>query len=192
MGVIYCYTNKVNGKCYIGQTVNEGVRKTQHLRQAMNADSQFAFHKAIRKYGWDGFEYNVLEVTDNLDEREIYWIKQFNSYKDGYNMTLGGNAPMKGRKHSKEWKEAMSERNSGSNNPFFGKKQTEEVRAKMSANNTRTLAVNQYTKDNVFVASYRSLEEAAKAVNGDPTNISRVCKKHPKYKTSYGFIWEYK
>ena len=192
MGVIYCYTNKVNGKTYIGQTTNEGVRKTQHLRRAVNSNSQYTFHKAIRKYGWDNFEYNVLEVTDDLDEREIYWIKQFDSYNRGYNMTLGGKSPMRGRKHSNEWKESMSERNKGNNNPFFGKKQSDEARDKMSMNNTRTIAVNQYTKDNVFVATFRSLEEAGKAVNGDPTNISRVCKKHPKYKSAYGFVWEYK
>jgi hypothetical protein len=49
-------------------------------------------YKDFKKYGIDNFSFGVLEecTLDKLDEREIYWIKYYNSYNDGYNLTLGG------------------------------------------------------------------------------------------------------
>jgi len=50
------------------------------------------FYRAIRKYGENNFYIELLETTtiDNLNEREKYWISYYNSYKNGYNSTLGG------------------------------------------------------------------------------------------------------
>lgn len=88
MGVIYKWTNKVNGKSYIGQTINEEGRKKDHI----NGRYKCYFHDAIKKYGLENFDYEVLEQIEEskLSEREIYWIKYFDTYNNGYNLTEGG------------------------------------------------------------------------------------------------------
>lgn len=88
MGIIYCYTNTVTGKKYIGQTLYPNRRKACHKHNAKKG-LKFYFYKSIRKYGFDKFEYTVLEETDNLSERETYYIKKFNTlWPNGYNQQL--------------------------------------------------------------------------------------------------------
>ena len=88
LGVIYKATCMISGKSYIGQTNNFEKRKAQHLRSKDN----YPFHCAIRKYGEDNFIWEILEECEisNLNEREIYWIDQYDTYNNGYNCTLGG------------------------------------------------------------------------------------------------------
>jgi group I intron endonuclease len=90
---IYCWTNKINGKKYIGQSVDIYGRKKAHIYSAGKYGTLFS--KALYKYGFNNFDFEVLENTteDKLDEREIYYIKEKNSYYldgHGYNMTRGG------------------------------------------------------------------------------------------------------
>ena len=95
MGKIYKVTNNINKKIYIGQTIqDENIRWNHHIREALNG-SNTKFHRALRKYGKDGFIWEVIEEVDNdkLNEREIYWISYYNSYKQGYNSTTGGDLP---------------------------------------------------------------------------------------------------
>lgn len=93
-GLIYKYTNKLNQKNYIGQTTSTLQRRDyKHLSQ-INDDTYF--HRALKKYGRDNFTLVILEndiPEEKLDEREIFWIEQFDSYymhNKGYNMTKGG------------------------------------------------------------------------------------------------------
>ena len=89
LGVIYKITNLLSGKSYIGQTVNFEQRKKDHLK----AKDNYSIHKALRKYGKENFSWELLEenVPQNLlNEREIYWIKYYNTYFNGYNETKGG------------------------------------------------------------------------------------------------------
>lgn len=44
----------------------------------------------MRKYGIEHFHIELIEETDNPEEREVYWIEQKRSFKNGYNATLGG------------------------------------------------------------------------------------------------------
>lgn len=48
---------------------------------------------AIREYGKENFILSILEKCENLSEREIFYIKKYNTFFDGYNMTFGGNKP---------------------------------------------------------------------------------------------------
>lgn len=89
LGVIYKITNMVNGKAYIGQTVDFQRRKRNHL----NATTKYSIHKAFDKYGIENFEWSIIEDNipkDKLDEREIYWIDYYDTYNNGYNETRGG------------------------------------------------------------------------------------------------------
>ena len=61
MGCIYLVANKVNGKLYVGKTTQtRNARKKAHEKLAMNGNG-FVFHKALRKYGLDNFEWNISE-----------------------------------------------------------------------------------------------------------------------------------
>ncbi len=86
MGIIYCWTNKVTGKKYIGQTIRPEQRMANHKHSALVLGSDFYFHRSLRKRGVEGFDYEVLEETDNLSERETFWIKYHNTvWPNGYN-----------------------------------------------------------------------------------------------------------
>jgi group I intron endonuclease len=88
-GTIYCYTNKITGKKYIGQTIRPEQRKASHLHEAIRHKNDYYFHRSIRKHGWENFEYEVLEenVDSNLlSDRETYYIKTFGTlWPNGYN-----------------------------------------------------------------------------------------------------------
>lgn len=94
MGFIYKITNKVNNKCYIGQTIKTVKKRFQQHCNNYNKSyfSQIALYQAIKKYGLDNFICEQLEEVENeqLNEREKYWIKFYDSYYNGYNSTLGG------------------------------------------------------------------------------------------------------
>ena len=93
-GFIYKITNTINGKSYIGQTIqNVKERFYQHCAtKCSKAVSNMAIHRAIKKYGKSNFTVEVIEEIDsaNLNDRERYWIKCYNSYNNGYNSTKGG------------------------------------------------------------------------------------------------------
>lgn len=87
---IYKITNILNGKVYIGKSINLERRKRDHFT---TCNDNMIIHQAISKYGKDNFSFEVIEecTKDKLDEREIYWIKYYNSYLgEGYNATPGG------------------------------------------------------------------------------------------------------
>lgn len=101
MNFIYCYENKLNHHKYVGQTNNLKVRYSAHKSQAFNPNSKdynCLFHKKIRQYGLENFDFYCLEEINSndqeyIDSRESYWIKLLNSwcrYGEGYNETTGG------------------------------------------------------------------------------------------------------
>lgn len=92
--LIYRAVNTVNGKSYIGKTEKTlEVRRDLHIATAKQ-QGQFAFHRAINKYGIDAFEWHVLETCDSLEKlnyKEKNYIKLYESFgTKGYNMTAGG------------------------------------------------------------------------------------------------------
>lgn len=91
----------INGKIYIGQTNNLDKRMRGHKSESFNPKSngyKLPFHNAIRYYGWKNFKCEVVEEIpdeagrDYLNEREIFFIKYYNSLttQNGYNVTQGG------------------------------------------------------------------------------------------------------
>lgn len=117
LGRIYCATCKVNGKQYVGKTIKKfKIRKRSHKTDAYssNQDGSYKidgyFQRAIRKHGFESFEWEVLEdnVPENkLDAREIYWIAKLGTFGNGYNSTKGGEGAS-GYKHSEESKKKKS------------------------------------------------------------------------------------
>lgn len=90
---IYKITNKINGKCYIGQSRNIDRRWKQHKKASKKEDS--VLYRAMRKYGVSNFEFEVLEecTKEDLNDRETFYISYYHSFgHEGYNRTPGGNS----------------------------------------------------------------------------------------------------
>ena len=93
--VVYKIINKVNGKMYIGQTKHTAEHRfKKHIADALIVERSFAIHNAIRKYGVNNFEIQVLAkcyTLAELNHREMYYIKLFKTlYPAGYNLDGGG------------------------------------------------------------------------------------------------------
>lgn len=223
-GVIYKYTAP-NGKCYIGQTTNGKIRREQ-WNTANYPYAGVKINRARKKYGIHNFRYEVLErntytskkvATEELNRLEIYYIGLYNSYKNGYNCTIGGEATSgyycdetrkekirkaaKGRKCSQQTREKLSK-------SLKGRKFTEEHRDKISKslkgrkvpwtvkmvnseeyrNNLKK--VIQLTLDGKFIKEYSSAIEAAKENNFNSSAIYRCL--IGLSKSSFGYKWIYK
>lgn len=93
MGYIYGIKNNLNEKWYVGQSIYYPTKRWYHEIRGDKNHGSMAISKAINKYGVDNFSFTILEEgveEDKLDEREIFWIEQKDSYLNGYNSTRGG------------------------------------------------------------------------------------------------------
>jgi len=124
--IIYKATNLINNKSYIGctkKTLEE--RKDGHFYQQNRLNSKF--YKALREYGFDVFDWAILEETDSVNKMlnlEMYYIKKYNTFYDGYNSTHGGddvsqtktkNAIFKWKKSHKKYRHSNETRKKISN-----------------------------------------------------------------------------
>ena len=98
--IIYKITNIQTNQVYIGQTIRTlEQRLNRHKNDALNNVIDTHFARAIRYYGWDTFKAEVIdtaETQDELNQKEQYWIRYYDSVNTGYNETdatskCGGN-----------------------------------------------------------------------------------------------------
>lgn len=117
IGYIYCATCLTTGKLYFGQTIRLVEERWERHIQESRSGSNYKFHRAIRKYGEENFLVEeVLTVSAptkdalkaKLDYIEIRLIRKFDTFRNGYNMTLGGEGQF-GRIFSEESRRKMSE-----------------------------------------------------------------------------------
>jgi group I intron endonuclease len=91
--IVYKVTNMINGKVYIGKTKSDlKVRKAAHY-QSVNRKSKTNFHRALSKWSRTDFKWEILgeyNTNEDMDTAEINYIKEYDTYKSGYNMTKGG------------------------------------------------------------------------------------------------------
>ncbi len=149
-GVIYCITNNINNKKYIGQTRRSLDRR---WKEHCWVDNNQLITRAINKYGKENFSKEIIEKCNKhkLNDREIYWISFYDTFNgEGYNTHKGGltlgegeDHPRTGQKTPDEIKEKMRktlkengtlELRQGENHPYYGKTHSEEIREKMSRN----------------------------------------------------------
>jgi len=124
--IIYKVTNNINGKIYIGQTINSlDKRWKRHTWKCTINKISMAITKAISKYGKENFTIEEIDKADSikeLNEKEIHYIKLYNSLSpNGYNLTTGGD----NKRLSDETKNKISNSNKG-------KKASEETRKRLS------------------------------------------------------------
>lgn len=113
-----------NGKVYIGITCHQNNITRRFGQNGNGYKTQRKFYRAIKKYGWENFNHEILEKNleslDLANEREQYYIDLFDSHKNGYNSTDGGDGTL-GRFFSDEERKIRSEKMSGENNHMYGK-----------------------------------------------------------------------
>lgn len=139
---VYCHTNKITGKKYIGITSQVPERRWANGNGYKNNKY---FFRAIEKYGWHNFQHEILYTNLSKNEAESLEIKLISEYETvepskGYNIESGGNGTEKftdeikkkisealqGHKCSDETKAKISKANSGRPSPKKGTKMTAE------------------------------------------------------------------
>lgn len=205
--IVYKATNKINGKIYIGITTKTlEHRRKIHIRDSKKVDTYF--YRAIRKYGEDNFEWEIIDTAETkkeLEELEKYYIKLYDSFDNkekGYNTTSGGCSLYE---ITKEERQKRSKRVKGENNPMYGvespmkgKSFTKEHREKISdalkgsyrphiigGNNPSAKQVINLDTGEIF----ETLSEASKKYNISRQMIGKVCNGYNQ--TAKGFRWAF-
>lgn len=145
--IIYGHYCNISNKWYIGYTHHKDPRKRWsadsgigYMEKRNGKYTQPKIARAIEKYGWDSFDHFILDYCkrDDVDQFERNYISLKDSFKNGYNSTVGGeklfgeNNPCFGKKLSEERKNHLREIFSGENNPRYGKIPTNDTREKIS------------------------------------------------------------
>ena len=173
---VYAHINKTNGKIYVGITCKN---LKQRWRNGKGYNGYFS--RAIDKYGWDGFEHELIASGLTKQEAcnfEILLIKELrsNNSKYGYNISIGGENGRKGVKLSKEARRKMSlsriGKYSGENNPAWGLKRPDLSKRNLEGGKP----VVQYDFDGNFIKEYSSIREAATENNNCKNGIAQSCK----------------
>ena len=214
---IYKIVNKINGKIYIGQSIEIENRWKKHL----SAKDDFIIHKAIQKYGKENFEFSIIEECDllDLDKNEIKWINFYNSLiPNGYNMVDGGSNGIglsKGYRviqYSLEgnylstydsanqassitgvdhWSICACCRNEYKHAGGYQWKYENSDKIILPISIRTNFSVLQLDKaTNKIIAEYPSLREASNQTGIASSTICNVC--NGKGKTAGGFKWKYK
>lgn len=211
---IYMILNTINGKIYIGKSINIERRWKEELNGQLNAH----IRRSMDKYGIANFKFSViLECeAEELDEKEKFYIDFYNSHhRDfGYNKTLGG----EGGQWSEQTKKKVSKMRMGEGNPFYGKRHSEKTKAKISegrtgekhwhyggtnslhtrklqsetkqgALNPMAKTVFQYDLQGVLINSFPCVMDASKATGIGYSAIKNCANNESK--TAGGYSWEY-
>lgn len=129
---IYLIQYLLNGKCYIGQSINVDNRIKEHFRKLRkNKHNNFRLQNAFNKYGEKHFN-SIICIKcpiDVMDYYEKFYIKLFDSTNFGYNIEHGGNLQ---KKISEESKVKMSIAKKGKHSKLKGRKYSNELKLKLS------------------------------------------------------------
>lgn len=184
---IYKITNNVNQKSYIGLSVDIEDRWCEHRRE-LNQQRHKNKHlqRAWNKYGESNFTFEIIEECekDELCSRERFYIKHFDTYLNGYNMTLGGDGTL-GKFHSQETRQKISNASKGRKCP-----NTEQLK---EINHTNKKKIVQLDLNGNLIKSWDSLLEISKSYETDIRKaIKDCCDKKPKRLMAKGYVWMWK
>lgn len=133
---VYCIENKLNGKKYIGKTVEKITRRFNRHKYKAKSNDRNHLHNAINKYGEENFVIYEIDKAENeqeLNEKEMLWIKKYDTKNNGYNETDGGE---------------------GSS----GRILSENTRKKISVSLSKKLEENSDYKEKISIATKKGME----------------------------------
>ena len=186
---IYKITNKLNGKVYIGQSINIEKRWRQHIN-----DPGYNIHNAIKKYGKENFSFEVL-LECSVDMLDVWETDMINLYDcvapKGYNIVPNGKgiSPKCREICSKRMKE-----NNPMKNPETAKHVAEKMRGRKELR-SRTIKRSKYTKilqydlnDNL-IREWELISDISKSLNIKTQRIYEVL--YGRQKTTGGYKWKF-
>ena len=132
---VYIHTNKINNKKYVGITSQNPPEKRWDEGRGYHRNKHFT--SAIKKYGWDNFEHEIVadELTaSEAEDMECSLIQEYNTMDQryGYNLTSGGEV---GKIYSEEARRNISLSLRGEKHPNYGKHHSEETKRKIAEGN---------------------------------------------------------
>lgn len=211
IGRIYKIYNDVNSKIYIGKTLDTLENRFKiHKKDASSYyKDKRPLYNAMNKYGFDKFHIELVEECDieELSIREIYWIEYFNTYKNGYNATRGGDGKrlydyeliVSLYKQGMTFKEIQQILNCDSKVIRLAL-QSANLNTQINGINKKSKKIQAFDKQNNLIYTFNSESEAARFLiehniaktteeRGVVTTIGRVA--NGKRKTAYNMIWRF-
>ena len=216
---IYKIKNLINDKVYIGQSVDVEKRWSTHKAELKNNyHHNIHLQNAWNKYGEENFEFSIIEecYTNQLNQREIYWIAKFNSCETGYNLTSGGGNTESFSKSiiqfdctGKELRrygsiseaetstgicysqisECCSDKRKTAGGYIWQYEEGFVVIPRWHFDARLFNEIRQLTKDGKIINTFPSAAEAKRVTGVCDTSIIRCC--HGKLKTAGGYTWEF-
>lgn len=212
-----------SGKEYIGKSID--IEKRMYRYSINQVKTQRYIYNAILKYGWENFKIEILYSTNKkfknidimLNSLEIYFIKKYNTFNNGYNLTTGGegvsgrivsekskekyrithkknyikeNHPWFGKKHSDETKKKIGLKSIGRDCGQKGKIKTQEEKYLDILNQKTRKKVIKTTLDGEYISSYESLRDAERKTGIDKNTIKKRCE-GSKPSKKYNFTFKY-
>lgn len=185
---VYCLVNLINGKIYIGSSINLAVRMKNYLNTTFlknKKNNNLPIISALLKYGQENFAVLILEfvVVENLAIRETYYITyllpHYNILKQGYSSIGYTNTEAtkqmlselaKNRIHSDKTKALISRALVGENNPFYNKNHSVDSKLRMIEANS-AYPVYIYNSFRKLLVIFPSVSSLAKLINSNHSTI---------------------
>lgn len=211
MAYIYQIKNDLNDKSYIGKT-NFSIEKRfkEHCNDTFKLNKENRpLYAAMRKYGIEHFHISVLEETQEPEIRERYWIEKLQTFKYGYNATIGGDGTsyidrqlvINTYKRLKNQREVAKQLgiHETSVHDILIEQQVDIISSDMINQEKFGKPVEMYSLKYEYLRTFPSLRDAAQfLINTNQTNcklttirshISEVCR--GKRKTAAKYIWKF-
>lgn len=206
MGIIYLITNDINDLKYVGLTTRSlEIRWKEHKRHKSQK-----IDEAINQYGAEHFQIQELEQCSDelLDEREIYWIKYYDSFNHGYNVTPGGRDDKLILNYDKQqevkalWNEGLGQKqiqqrtklNVETVHNYLLKTgiTAEDIRQRANyyVGKAKSKPILQFDLDNNFIQEWPSIISIERAGIAKKDCIRKCCQH--KQTQGKGYIWRYK
>ena len=211
MSKIYRIWNNLTGDSYIGSTTKEiELRLQDHLQKsAKKVDNKF--HKAIENFGSQAFEIELLdevETTDELAQKEVYYIEAYNSIQNGYNSDRGGgfrktiyqfemdnSKPIATYDTLEEAGNSVNASRKTISNACLGSLKSAKgflwsyIPEYTKVEDKRSKVVYQYDLDGILLATFGSAREASKVLGIGLSSITRCCRGERKQTSGYKFSY---
>lgn len=209
---VYKIINKINGKMYIGSSINLKKRKTDHFKPyRINRLKHLPIYEAMIEFGRDNFKFEVIEECSEKDllERENYYLDKYKTYENGYNVSskaitmhdeklFDENAERLRKMNNKNWadeeyRKQMSKANSDLQKERLKNPEYLAEKSKQLKKYTDSIKkpVGKYDKQGNLIATYEGVRDAERKTGINSQQISAVALGKPRRKSAGGYVWKY-